>query len=116
MQITCQTYTNTEKHPSYPYIYYQWSYLRPGVKKPEHDTHTPLTNTHAHAHTHLDGIPPANDEGAVVLPAEATGVHVRPQAHIVTQHVGDSLLGADVINLHSLSMGRRGKHISCIRQ
>ena len=56
---------------------------------------------------HLDGLAPAHDERLVVLPAEAAGVHVRSEAHVVTQHVGDALLGADVIDLHPLRRRRR---------
>ena len=57
--------------------------------------------------SHLDRLPPAHDEGLVVLPAEAAGVHVRSEAHVVPQHVGDALLGADVIDLHTLRKKRR---------
>lgn len=51
---------------------------------------------------HLDRRPPANDEGGVVLPAQAAGVHVRPQVSVVPQHVGDPLLSAEVVDFNPL--------------
>lgn len=52
--------------------------------------------------TDLNGGAPADDEGGVVFPAQTAGVHIRPQADVIPQDIGDSLFGADVINLHPL--------------
>lgn len=51
----------------------------------------------------LDRRPPANNEGGVVLPAQAAGVHVGPQVGVVPQHVGDPLLGAEVVDFNPLT-------------
>lgn len=50
----------------------------------------------------LDRCPPANNKGGVVLPAQAAGVHVRPQVGVVPQHVGDPLLCAEVVDFNPL--------------
>lgn len=50
----------------------------------------------------LNGHPPANDEGGVVFPAQAAGVHVRPQTDVVPQHIGDPLFCTDIIDFNSL--------------
>lgn len=50
----------------------------------------------------LDGITPAHNERGVVFPTQAAGVHVRPQTHVIPQHVGDPLLCAEVIDFYSL--------------
>lgn len=50
----------------------------------------------------LDGSSPADDESSIVFPAQAAGVHVGPQTHVIPQHIGDPLLGAEVIDFYSL--------------
>lgn len=50
----------------------------------------------------LDRCPPAHNEGGVVLPAQAARIHVRPQVSVVPQHVGDPLLGAEVVDFNPL--------------
>ena len=52
--------------------------------------------------THLDRRPPANDQRHIVLPAEATGIHIWAKTYIIPGHVRDSLLWGDVKNLHAL--------------
>lgn len=52
--------------------------------------------------SNLDRCPPANNEGGVVFPAQAAGVHVRPQVGVVPQHVGDPLLSAEVVDFNPL--------------
>lgn len=73
-------------------------------------THSTLTDKDTHTHTHLNRGAPANNESRVVLPAETARVHVRPQADVVSQHVGDSLSGADVEDLHPLMERLTDKH------
>lgn len=58
----------------------------------------------------LDGSAPADDESAVVLPTQATGVHVRPQTHVIPQHVCDPLFRTDVIDFNSLKDTREEKN------
>lgn len=60
-----------------------------------------LNNSNRSA-TNLDRRPPANNEGGVVFPTQAAGVHVRPQVGVVPQHVGDPLLGAEVVDFNPL--------------
>lgn len=62
----------------------------------------------------LDGGAPAHDEGGVVLPTQTARVHVRPQADIVAQHVGDTLLCADVVDFDALTRTYGIKSQSCL--
>lgn len=51
---------------------------------------------------YLDGSPPANNQCHIVLPAETAGIHIWAKTYIISGHIGDSLLGSDVKNLHTL--------------
>lgn len=66
----------------------------------------------------LDGGPPAHDQSGVVLPAQAAGIHVGPQADVVPQHVGDPLLCADVVDFNPLTENKHSAlfipHWACL--
>ena len=66
--------------------------------------------------TDLNRGAPTDDEGGVVFPAQTAGVHIRPQADVIPQDVGDSLFGADVINLHTLEETKTNRAcLLCVR-
>lgn len=55
---------------------------------------------------HLDRSPPANNQRHAVLPAETARIHIWAKTYVIPGHIGDSLLGSDVKNLHTLKNTR----------